>query len=530
LRAPGKTKPLRSPNFFRLAGRLGLIQLLLIFIFQTAFAGSATWDVNPSTGDWNTAANWTPDTVPNGPTDVATFATSNRSDVSLSDDIEVSEIVFNPGASTFSITATTLKILTISGAGIINNSGVEQQFIADQNDLSNVGTGFVFTNSASAGSGTVFTLLGGVDYDYGNGGRIDFLDTSSADHGGFEIFGSHPGYASAGEVNFLTGSTAANATFILHGGDCDTCDPGFLSFGPGTSGGDASIRNGGYVTFFGGGGNCRIVNEKGGSTSFQFSGSAEHATILNEAGSFPGNLRTGSTGFYDDATADNATIICAGGNGEGAAGASIVFEGYNGTPTAGNARLVAYGGVNGGTGAQIQFNQAGDGGTARFEVYGNGALDITTHDVGLTIGSLEGEGSVLLGANSLTVGSNNRNATFAGVIQGLGGLTKIGTGTLTLSGSNTYTGGTTVSAGTLLVMSRGASGTGTYWCSASQCWHARRHGENFRPGDPRNRERLGRIFVSRDYSHRHAYHPEKGDIQLRLDLQLPATDEQRESR
>ena len=39
-------------------------------------AGSATWSANPINGNWNTAANWMPNTVPNGPADTATFATS----------------------------------------------------------------------------------------------------------------------------------------------------------------------------------------------------------------------------------------------------------------------------------------------------------------------------------------------------------------------------------------------------------------------------------------------------------------------
>lgn len=79
----------------------------------------------------------------------------------------------------------------------------------------------------------------------------------------------------------------------------------------------------------------------------------------------------------------------------------------------------------------------------------------------MTIGSLEGDRLALLGANNLTIGSNNLSTTFAGVIQGAGSITKSGSGKLTLSGANTYTGGTIVSAGSLLVTNRRGSGTGS---------------------------------------------------------------------
>ncbi len=42
------------------------------------------------------------------------------------------------------------------------------------------------------------------------------------------------------------------------------------------------------------------------------------------------------------------------------------------------------------------------------------------------------------------------NGTYAGVLSGAGNLTVNGTGTVTLSGANTYSGGTTVSAGSLI--------------------------------------------------------------------------------
>ena len=67
-----------------------------------------------------------------------------------------------------------------------------------------------------------------------------------------------------------------------------------------------------------------------------------------------------------------------------------------------------------------------------------------------TIGTLTGvAGSqVTLNANTLTKGDAS-NTTFAGVISGTGGLVKQGTGALNLTGVNTYSGGTVVSAGTL---------------------------------------------------------------------------------
>jgi autotransporter-associated beta strand protein len=128
--------------------------------------------------------------------------------------------------------------------------------------------------------------------------------------------------------------------------------------------------------------------------------------------------------------------------------------------SAGTATLIANGGSDGGDGGLISFFNESSGGTARVEVFGNGRLDISEpHIPGVTIGSIEGTGNVFLGANRLTVGSNQLSTIFSGVIQdgGLfsnavgGSLTKIGTGTLTLSGANTYTGDTSINAGVLRV-------------------------------------------------------------------------------
>src|SRR6266550_1335645 len=77
------------------------ILMLLLSAASTAFAGSATWNLNPTSGDWNTATNWTPATIPNGPADTATFDISNTTGVSILVNTEVNSIVFNAGASAF---------------------------------------------------------------------------------------------------------------------------------------------------------------------------------------------------------------------------------------------------------------------------------------------------------------------------------------------------------------------------------------------------------------------------------------------
>ena len=67
----------------------------------------------------------------------------------------------------------------------------------------------------------------------------------------------------------------------------------------------------------------------------------------------------------------------------------------------------------------------------------------------LLIASLAGAGSVDISSDTLSVGAANTSTAFSGEIFGSGNLDKVGAGSLTLSGANTYIGSTTVSAGTL---------------------------------------------------------------------------------
>src|SRR5210317_832568 len=78
-----------------------------------------------------------------------------------------------------------------------------------------------------------------------------------------------------------------------------------------------------------------------------------------------------------------------------------------------------------------------------------------------TIGSIAGAGNIEINtATTLTVGGDNTDTTFSGVISQDGNLTKEGSGTLTLTGTNTNTGDLTVDAGGL-VLDQAGTDTGT---------------------------------------------------------------------
>jgi hypothetical protein len=91
---------------------VAIAAIVVIASTCTLDAGSATWNLNPVNNQWNDAQNWTPTTVPYGENDVATFGTSNVTDVTLGVTPNgdagniLGGIVFGPGARAYTITMT----------------------------------------------------------------------------------------------------------------------------------------------------------------------------------------------------------------------------------------------------------------------------------------------------------------------------------------------------------------------------------------------------------------------------------------
>ncbi|MES9851154.1 MAG: hypothetical protein ABW170_04900 [Candidatus Thiodiazotropha sp. L084R] len=83
---------------------------------------------------------------------------------------------------------------------------------------------------------------------------------------------------------------------------------------------------------------------------------------------------------------------------------------FSGTSTAGNATLVAYGGINDSYGGRIIFYDKSSGGASKIKLSSNGELDISSHTNGITIGSLELTGGVI----RIQLGNNLTNLSVSG--------------------------------------------------------------------------------------------------------------------
>ena len=158
-------------------------------------------------------------------------------------------------------------------------------------------------------------------------------------------------------------------------------------------------------------------------------------------------MTSSNVNFAGTASAGNASIT------------NISNVNMNNSSTLANATVTKNGGA-------LNFLNTSSGGQASVILNGSGRLQFANYTgAGTTIGSLAGSGTVNLTdisnaqTKALAIGGNNQSTTFSGQIVGGGSIVKAGSGTLVLTGDNTYSGGTTINAGTLQIGNGGTTGS-----------------------------------------------------------------------
>ena len=287
--------------------------------------------------------------------------------------------------------------------------------------------GIVFDPGASAfviNKGRLATLNLNVEGIVNNSGIVQTINNNSA--GSRTIFNNG---ATAGSNVVINNSGIASSTTFNNSASAGSArinnSAGTVLFNNASTAGEATIFNTGSVT----------------STIFSGTATAGTSAITNSgAGSF--------TSFTGTSTAGEATIFNTG---------VLTSTTFSGTATAGTAKI-----TNSGAGLFTSFIGSSTGGQATLINTVAGAfVDISLlTTLGMKVGAIAGTGNFYLGAKNLEVGGNNASTEVTGVIRdggplapaAVGGsLTKVGTGQLTLSGANLYTGKTIVNEGALLV-------------------------------------------------------------------------------
>jgi outer membrane autotransporter protein len=362
---------------------------------HAAHAVDATW-TGPG-AEWTDGTNWS--STPDVPDDTATF-TNNAAptSVTISDDASINTIQFTAAAPAFNFTTSGKGItFDVNGAGIVNNSAFAPTFTNNDN--------LNFNNASSAGNAVITNNNGAV-------------------------------------LSFNNNSTAANAIIT-------TNDGALTQFNDNSTGGNAQFTTnaGGVVDFS----NTSGPNGDGNISAGSIAGTGNYylgSNLLTVGGN---NLSTTVSGVISDCGDSGSDCSNAGATGGGLikiGTGTLTLSGANAYtgPTMVNAGTLQAGAVN-------AFSSA-----SAFTVASGATLDLAGFNQ--TIGSLAGAGSVTLGAATLTTNGDGSDTTFSGTISGSGRLVKVGEGTLTLSGNNSYQGGTIVSEGTLAVGSSRAVGTG----------------------------------------------------------------------
>ena len=312
--------------------------------------------------------------------------------------------------------------LTVQGSGTLDLGG----FSLSESALSDGGAG---TGSVTSSSPATLTV---------NNALATTSTYSGAINGSVTVSKSGLGTLVLSGTNGFTGGVTISSGIVQLGsaGALNATTPATVAFGASSTG--TLQLNGHSVTVSG------LTTDVTVGTPVVENANATAATLTinkNVDGTYAGVLRDGTGGGALSLAKYGTGILTLSGGLNTFTGTTEI---HGGTVTLGNSLALQ--------GSTLNYNAFG--GTLSF-----GTL------AAATLGGLSGGQDLALtnassGNVSLTVGSNNGTSTYSGILSGGGSLSKNGTGTLALSGANTYTGQTVINKGTLsLTNALGTSGT-----------------------------------------------------------------------
>ena len=337
--------------------------------------------------------------------------------------------------------------------------------------------------------GNTFTIAGSMTaFNNGNGAGDSSLTLTSSDNNANDVL-NLTGNSSISEGININGGTLETTGSVLLSGD-------LLTFGNATATVETLMMNNVSATIGGlsaastnaviennttSGSGVTLTDLQGGNTTYAgtfINGTVGGTKVFNFIKSGAGTLtltNTGSsyTGFTE---IDNGVLNVASlGTTEGSAGGTNSAIGASGNAAAN----LFFGGASNGI-AVLQYNGTGGAiSTDRLFTIGdaNGtsaALDSSSSVTSDTLSFTNPNAIAIAGSSVATNGADTHNLTFTGSNTGSNtfaplipdgaqptNVAKTGAGTWVLTNANTYSGGTTVSAGTLLASNSSGSATGT---------------------------------------------------------------------
>jgi autotransporter-associated beta strand protein len=304
---------------------------------------------------------------------------------------------------------------TLTGSGTVTRS-----------NSSGTGIGWGTTKITGSSGGLIYTAgsagatiqLGAVTSDYTGGttltsGTIVMNGTNDGDTSTSGTFGNG---SVASNVLTLNGASirggTTSATRTIFNNISFTADTTLAA----TSGGAAGTLTWGGEVTLNGTGSVRKLTQASATQDTVFSNTIKNGTVSDFTVDFTGS-RSVSLGA---ANTFNGTMLVTGTGGGGLALAHVNAL-QNATLDTGSATASR----------AVTFTAAGT----------------NTYN----IGALQGADDLAIGANTLSVGAKAVDTSFSGAISGTGGLTKVGSNKLTLTGTNSYSGNTSVQGGELVV-------------------------------------------------------------------------------